>query len=319
MNCVHISFVRHHSACGAEQASRSAVCLCCFRVLLLLLNGSVCASETDGTFSVMTYNVHEYALTDRDGDGEADDPKPESECRAVVRLIAAQHPDILTVQEMGDSSVFEQFRRELLAAGLDYPYAELLQRGRMEINLAVLSRFPIVSVQHRTNEWYSIGDSKVPVARGFLDVEIQVNPQYRFRLLAAHLKSKVYSPLGQTEMRRNEARLLNKVIREILEKNPETNLLAAGDFNDDYNSAPVREVSGRRGGPMTDLRPADSVGDVWTYFWPSTDGFSRFDYLFVSDGMLREVIREQTRVVRDPLTGQASDHRPVMAVFRAAE
>ncbi len=290
------------------------------RVLLLvcLVLPLSCWPQAD-TFSVMTYNVHQYALMDREAGGEPNDLKPENARRAAVRLIAKEHPDVLAVQEMGGATVFAQFRDDLRAAGLEYPYADLLERGRMEINLAVLSRFPIVSVQHHTNEWYSIGESKVPVARGFLDVDIQVNPKYRFRLLAAHLKSKVYNPLGQTEMRRNEARLLNKVIRGILEKNPDINLLVAGDFNDDYNSAPLREVSGKRGGAMTDLRPVDSAGDVWTYFYDDVDGYSRFDYFFVNAGMLAEVIRKQTRVVRDPLTYEASDHRPVIAVFRAAD
>lgn len=277
-----------------------------------------CWPQADN-FSVMTYNLHQYALTDRDDGGEPDNPKPENARRAAVRLIAKEHPDVLAVQEMGGAAVFAQFQDDLRTAGLNYPYAELLEHGRREINLAVLSRFPIVSVQSHTNDWYSIGEAKVPVARGFLDVDIQVNPKYRFRLLAAHLKSKVYNPLGQTEMRRNEARLLNKIIRGILDESPRINLLVAGDFNDDYNSAPLREVSGKRGGAMTDLRPADSVGDVWTYFYGAVDGYSRFDYLFVNKGMLAEVVREQTRVVRDPLTHEASDHRPVVAVFRAAD
>ncbi len=287
-----------------------------FLVCLALPLG--CRPQAD-TFSVMTYNLCQYALTDRDGDGEPDDPKPESERRAAAALIAQERPDVLTVQEMGDAAVFTQFRDELHAAGQDYPYAERLNRGRMEINLAVLSRFPIISVQHHTNDWYSIGEAKVPVARGFLDVNIQVSPKYRFRLLTAHLKSKVYHSLGQTEMRRNEARLLNKVVRGILDENPDVNLLVAGDLNDDYNSAPLREVSGRRGGEMTDLRPVDSAGDVWTYFYAAVDGYSRFDYFFVSHGMLPEVVRERTRVVRSPLTYKASDHRPVMAVFRAVD
>lgn len=286
---------------------------------LLVFSGCSRQPALRETFSVMTYNLHQYALMDRDGEGPPDDPKPENELRAVIRLISKEHPDVLSVQEMGDATVFAQFRDDLRAAGMDYPYAELLERGRMEVNLAVLSRFPIVSVQNHTNEWYSIGEAKVPVARGFLDVEFQVNPQYRFRLLAAHLKSKVYSPLGQTEMRRNEARLLNKAVREILEEKPDINLLVAGDLNDDYNSAPLREVGGRRGGEMTDLRPLDSGGDVWTCFESATDCFSRFDYFFVSAGMLPEVVREQTRVVHDPLTYEASDHRPVIAVFRAAD
>jgi endonuclease/exonuclease/phosphatase family metal-dependent hydrolase len=267
----------------------------------------------------MTYNLRRYALMDRDGDGEPDDPKPETERRAALLLIAKEKPDVLSVQEMGDAAVFAQFRNDLRALGLDYSYAELQERGRQEVNLAVLSRFPVVSVRNHTNEWYSIGEAKVPVARGFLDVTIRVNPGYSFRLLTAHLKSKVYSPLGQTEMRRNEARLLNKMVRDILNENPEQNLLVSGDLNDDFNSAPLREVSGRRGGEMTDLRPVDSAGDVWTCFQESTDCFSRYDYMFVSAGMLPETVREQTRVVRDPLTYEASDHRPVMAVFRAAD
>ena len=287
-------------------------------LLVCLVLPLSCWPQAD-TFSVMTYNLHQYALMDCDDGGESNDPKPENARRAAVSLIAKERPDVLAVQEMGNATVFAQFRDDLRAAGVDYPYAELLERERREINLAVLSRFPIVSVQHHTNEWYSIGESKVPVARGFLDVSIQVNLKYRFRLLTAHLKSKVYNPLGQTEMRRNEARLLNKVIRGILEKDPDINLLVAGDFNDDYNSAPLREVGGKRGGPMTDLRPADSVGDVWTYFYGAVDGYSRFDYLFVNKGMLAEVARKQTRVVRDPLMYEASDHRPVIAVFRAAD
>ncbi len=282
----------------------------------LLLSGCERVPESN-TFSVMTYNLHQYALMDRDGGGEPDDPKPGNERKAVLALIAKERPDVLAVQEMGDETIFGQFREALCAVGLDYPYAELLQRGRIEANLAVLSRFPIISVQHHTNDWYSIGPAKVPVTRGFLDVSIQVNPQYQFRLISAHLKSKVHSPLGQTEMRRNEARLLNKNVRAILKGNPQVNLLVVGDMNDDYQSAPLREVAGRRGGKLTDLRPVDSVGDAWTYFMAFKDQYNRLDYLFVSEGMLPEVVKKQTRVVRDPLTTQASDHRPVIGVFKS--
>jgi len=284
----------------------------------LLLSGCDRSLEPE-SFSVMTYNLHQYALMDRDSGGEFDDPKPENEQKAVVALIAKERPDVLSVQEMGDEIIFGQFQKDLRLAGLDYPYAELLRRGRIEANLAVLSRFPIVSVQHHTNDWYSIGPAKVPVARGFLDVTIQVNPQYQFRLLGAHLKSKVHSPLGQTEMRRNEARLLNKNVRAILKDNPQVNLLVVGDMNDDYKSAALREVAGRRGGKLTDLRPVDFVGDAWTCFRDYVDEYNRLDYLFVSEGMLPEVIKEKTRVVRDPLTSQASDHRPVVGVFRAMD
>ncbi len=289
-----------------------------FLLLAFFILPFSCWPQTN-TFSVMTYNLRQYALTDRDSDGKDDDPKPENERRAVAELIIKERPDVLAVQEMGDAAMFVQFRDDLCKAGMNYPYAELLERGSRAINLAVLSRFPIISVQHHTNDWYSIGESRMPVLRGFLDVDIQVNPHYRFRLLTAHLKSKVYNARGQTEMRRNEARLLNKAIREIIEKNPGVNLLVAGDFNDDYNSTPLKEVSGKRGGEMTDLRPADSSGEIWTHFYAGSDIYSRFDYIFVSKGLLAETLRKRARVVRDSLTYEASDHRPVIAVFQAAE
>jgi endonuclease/exonuclease/phosphatase family metal-dependent hydrolase len=120
-------------------------------------------------------------------------------------------------------------------------------------------------------------------------------------------------------MRRNEARLLNKAVRGILDETPDINLLVAGDMNDDYASAALREVKGRRGGELIDLRPIDSVGDAWTCYQASTDSHSRFDYLFVSEGMKPEVVDDQTRVVRDPLTYKASDHRPIVGVFQVLE
>jgi endonuclease/exonuclease/phosphatase family metal-dependent hydrolase len=272
-----------------------------------------------GEFSVMAYNLCRYSLADRDGDGQKNDPKPSVEREAVIELIATAQPDILTVQEIGSPSVFEEFRYALRNAGLDYEHAEYLQRGQSEINMAVLSRFPIVSRQPHTADTYTIGDAEIPVLRGFLDVEIQVSPNYKFRLMSAHLKSKVFHALGQTEMRRNEARLLNKHIRKILKQAPEENLLLVGDFNDTYRSAPLREITGGKHEYLRDLRPCDEAGNVWTHFSPDIDQYDRIDYMLVSPGMEPEVVFERSRVISDPRTYQASDHRPLVAVFRDTE
>ena len=272
-----------------------------------------------GEFSVMTYNLGQYSLADRDGDGQKNDQKPKAQREAVVALIASARPDVLAVQELGSPSVYEEFRYALRNAGLEYEHAEYLSRGQSELNLAVLSRFPIVSRQPHTDDTYTIGDAEISVLRGFLDVEIQVNPGYTFRLMDAHLKSKVFHTLGQTEMRRNEARLLNKHIRKILKVSPEENLLVLGDFNDTYRSAPLREITGSKHEYLQDLRPRDEAGNVWTHFSPDIDQYDRIDYILVSPGMKPEVVTEKTRVLSDPLTYQASDHRPLIAVFRDSE
>ncbi len=266
----------------------------------------------------MTFNLHLYGPADRNGTGVLA-PKPEIERNAVVAIIARERPDVLAVQEIGNPTVFAEFRYALEKAGLEYPHTEYLQRGQSELNMAVLSRFPITDPQPRTEDRYGLGAAEVAVLRGFIDVEIQVRPDYRFRLMMAHLKARVFHALGQTEMRRNEARLLNKHIRNYLKDNPEINLLVLGDLNDTFQSAALREVMGSQQQYMRDVRPADSVGDVWTHFNPGEDEYSRIDYLLVSEGMRPEVVPDKTRVVRHSMNVIASDHRPILGVFKARE
>jgi endonuclease/exonuclease/phosphatase family metal-dependent hydrolase len=270
-------------------------------------------------FSIMTYNLHQYAFDDRDGDGQEDDPKPLGERRAVISIIVAEKPDVLAVQEIGSPEVFKEFQAGLENAGLIYKHVEYLRRGKHENNMAVLSRFPIINRQSHTNDTYSIGAAKVAVARGFVDVDIRVNDAYVFRLIVAHLKSKVFNKLGQTEMRRNEARLLSKHIRKALKSAPQLNLLVVGDMNDTYKSAALREVRGKTKKYLFDLRPRDVVGDTWTRVSITDDQYDRIDYLLVSAGMSSEVVVEKTHVVRHPEMFLASDHRPLVAVFHSRE
>ena len=298
-------------------------------VLLTLALSTGCGRKADshaesvapaaGEFSVMSYNLGRYSLADRDGDGQKNDPKPSGEREALIQLISAARPDVLAVQEIGSPSVFEEFRYALRNAGLDYEHTEYLQRGQSEINLAVLSRFPIISRSPHTDDTYTIGDADIPVLRGFLDVEIQANPGYKFRLIGAHLKSKVFHALGQTEMRRNEARLLNKHVRRLLKDSPDENLIVLGDLNDTYRSAPLREVMGGKEEYLHDVRPRDESDNVWTHFSPDIDQYDRIDYTLVSRGMQPEVVIGKTRVLSDPRTYRASDHRPLVVVIRGTE
>lgn len=274
------------------------------------------AGQTPDTFTVMSYNLMRYGLEDRDGDGQRNDPKPAHEQLAVHALILDARPDILVIQEIGDTNIFSALREELRSGGMDYPHADYLHRGRSEANMAVLSRFPIAERLHHTDERYTIGKAEIPVARGFLEATVDVRPDYRLRLLAAHLKSKVFHRLGQTEMRRNEARLLNNRVRAILRENPDENLLVLGDLNDHPLSAALREAIGQE---LHDVRPADERGDAWTHHARGMDEYARIDYLLVSPGLLPETVTQACRVVRHPLERAASDHQPVLGVFLAED
>lgn len=272
-----------------------------------------------GEFSVATYNLARYTLDDRDRDGQRNDPKPSAERAAQGSLLARLRPDVLAVQEIGPAGVFEGFLGDLRAGGLEYPHVEHVIRPGSDLGLAVLSRFPILERTPRMDDTYRIGGTNLPVLRGFADVVIEPAPGYRFRLIVAHLKSKVYHPLGQTEMRRNEARLLANHVRKALRGNPAMNLLVVGDLNDSPDSAPLHEILGNGSTRLIDLRPADAVGDVWTHQGRGVDIYSRIDYVLASPGMALEFVRDRSRAVRDPAVPQASDHRPLFAVFTARD
>ena len=272
-----------------------------------------------GEFSVMTFNLNQYALMDRDGNADTLEPKPRDEADAIIATIKDVSPDILAVEEMGDPSAWAEFKYSLRQAGLEYPNEEYLRRGKSELNMAVLSRFPIVERQSHTDDTYTIGPTQFPVMRGFIDIGIEVNPQYRLRLMVAHLKSKVFHSFGQAEMRRNEARLLNNHVRDALKDNPDANLLVVGDFNDDPTSAALREIRTYKHDTLLfDLRPTDTVGDAWTHR-ENDDNYHRIDYMLASRGLLPEMVTGKCFAVRSADLLRASDHRPIVATFVASD
>ena len=273
----------------------------------------------NGEFSVMTFNLHLYTLINRDGDTDTLEPKPRKEAKAIIETIRRASPDILAVQEMGGPEAWKEFKRSLQRAGLEYSHEVFLRNGNKELNIALLSRFPVSASQLHTNDLYTIGPTQFPVQRGIIEADIDITPSYRLRVLVAHLKSKAFHEYGQAEMRRNEARLLCNHVRDSLKENPDINLLVIGDLNDDPSSAPLQEITRYQDKAILhDLRPEDASGAAWTYRGLD-DNHARIDYLLASDGLLPESILAKTYVADFPALANASDHRPLVGTFVAAE
>jgi endonuclease/exonuclease/phosphatase family metal-dependent hydrolase len=295
--------------------------------ILLACAGKIFAAES---FTVATFNVENYFLT-QFGTRPV---KPEISRAKVAAAIAAIAPDVLALQEMGRFAAFTDLRRRLKAKGLDYPHHEWVVGPDPAIHLAVLSRFPMTAHSH-TNVMYQLDRRRFQVSRGFGEVRIRVNEKYTFTLLNAHLKSKRPVPVAsEAEMRLSEGRALRKIIEARLKANPDSNLLLVGDLNDTPNSAPLRNLLGRRAPRLLDLRPHERNGDqrthpanpkflsrriTWTTFYRKEDSFSRFDYLLAGPGMARELERQGTYVHAMADWGVASDHRPVVARFGAED
>ena len=268
---------------------------------------------------ICQYNVRNYldASPARPGQTYGTRAKPEKEIAALIQIIKEISPDILGVCEMGSPARFADFKKRLAAAGLGYTDSEYVPGADADRHLALVSRFPIVA-RHSVNDVaFELNGQPEKVRRGFLDVSIEITPEYRLRMVGVHLKSKLPAPEGEALLRRHEAEKLRQHLEEIMTANPEENLVAYGDFNDTKNEPMFQEVCGVRGSAtyMADLWARDNVGDRWTYYWSTADQYSRIDYIFVSPALFREVVKTKSTVYRSPEWSHASDHRPVYATI----
>ena len=294
-------------------------------VLLIWLFPSLSIAAT---FRVATYNVENYL----------DEPTQTriakcAEAKAKVRdSILALKPDVIALQEIGALSALQELRGSLKGAGLDLPYWEHVAGADTNVHVAILSKFPFTARRPRTNDNFLLGGRRFRVSRGFGEVDIQVTSNYCFTLITAHLKSKRPVPQAdEGDLRLEEAKLLREEIDARFQANPNVNLVVLGDFNDTKDSASTKMVIGRGRHKLVDTRPAERESDnaadaspearkiTWTHYFNKEDTYSRIDYILLSPGMAREWIRNGSYVLNIADWGAASDHRPVLATFEAAD
>ncbi|HOW64092.1 MAG TPA: endonuclease/exonuclease/phosphatase family protein [Candidatus Paceibacterota bacterium] len=298
------------------------------RFLIGLLAGAFpCLAAT---FTVASYNLNNYLdqpIGSRPAKSEAG--------RAKIREgLLAIKPDVLALQEIGGEKALRELRNSLRADGLEYPHWEHVRGFDTNIQVAVLSRFPIVARRPHTNENYLLHGRRFHSSRGFAEVDIAVNSRYQFTLITAHLKSKRQVPeADEAELRQQEARLLRGKVEARLASNPNANVVLLGDFNDTKDSPSLKLLVGKGPSALYDTRPAERNGDTapppapfmsaprvtWTYFYGKEDTYSRVDYILLSRGMAREWQRSGTYVLAFANWGIASDHRPIVATFEARE
>ncbi|HMJ65172.1 MAG TPA: endonuclease/exonuclease/phosphatase family protein [Candidatus Binatia bacterium] len=276
-------------------------------------------------FRIATYNVENYLLHSNETR-----PAKTAEGRAKVREhLLSIKADVLALQEVGGTAALEDIRKGLNDGGLVYPNAEIAFGWDTNIQVALLSRFPITARHFHTNDSYLLNGRRFHVSRAFLEADIRVNAQYSFTLITTHLKSRrPVAVADEAEMREQEAILLREKIDAQLNGNRNVNLVVLGDLNDVRDSKSTRGVIGRRPA-LIDTRPAERNGDnlpnpisrydprniTWTHFYGKEDTYSRVDYILLSPAMAREWVKEETYVFTASNWGLASDHRPITAAF----
>ena len=296
-----------------------------FRVsaVFLLFLIAPCASAREVIFAY--YNVENYLPMDRK-QGKLlvkNAPKPEAEVRALIQVLKSIKPDIVGVAEMGDRKMLADFQSRLRKAGMNLPHVEWVRGDdQNERHLALLSRFPIVSRNSLSEVPVELGGRRHRMGRGILDATVQIEPDYRLRLVGIHLKSKRPVPMyDQQTFRNREAVIVRNHIKKILTAKPEENLLVFGDFNDTKNEFAVREILGPPGSStsLRDLHLRDRSGLTWTHFWSYADVYSRIDYLLASRDLWPEINLRRSGIGDIRESRDASDHRALFTTISTAK
>jgi endonuclease/exonuclease/phosphatase family metal-dependent hydrolase len=302
-----------------------------FYPAIILLPLLLCARSAGAeTFRVATYNLESY-LNQPTQTRSAKLTAAKAKVREGIRAL---RPDVLALQEMGSTNALLELRDSLKAEGLDLPYWEHVAGFDTNIHVAILSKFPFTACRPHTDDSFLLSGRRFRVSRGFAEVDIQVNANYSFTLIAAHLKSRRAVAQGdEAELRLEEAKLLREWIEARFAANPSVNLVVVGDFNDTKDSASTKAVIGRGKHKLIDTRPAERNGDdapgsklatarrnvTWTHYYGKEDTYSRIDYILLSPGLAREWVANDTYVLTLPNWGIASDHRPIVACFEAQD
>jgi len=278
---------------------------------------------------VATYNVENYLDQPTESRPRVKSPEAKAKVRESIR---AADPDVIALQEIGSVSALLELRASLKAEGVDFPDWEFFSGMDTNVHVAVLSKLPIIARHSHTNETYLLDGHRFRVSRGFAEMEIRVNTNFTFTLIAAHLKSRRPVPQAdEAEQRLEEAKILRGVVDGHLTNHPNARLIVLGDFNDAKDSDAVKAIVGRGRFKLTDTRPAERNGDsasgensrfdprnvAWTEYYGKEDTYSRVDYILLSPAMARDWLPNETYVLALPNWGVGSDHRPIVATFVA--
>ncbi len=272
------------------------------------------------SFRFICYNVENWLTMDRHVDRKSlkDAPKPESEKQAVISILARHTPDVIGLSEIGQPSDLTEIQHRLKTAGLHFPYSHYAGGSDVVRHLGFLSRFPISSTSNPAELEYRLAGQTHTINRGILDATISVNGK-AYRFIGVHLKSKRESEQGDQEaIRLNEARLLRRHVNSILKEDADARLIVYGDFNDTRGMPTIKAVTGNYNDPtyLTAIPAKDSNGETWTQYWEANDIYSRFDFVMVTRALRQEVDFQAARIINDAEWSQASDHRPILMIFK---
>jgi endonuclease/exonuclease/phosphatase family metal-dependent hydrolase len=236
-----------------------------------------------------------------------------------IRSSAPGGPDLVALQEVENERALADLAREL--EGLGYRYRVFVPQQEVVTGVAFLSRLPVLGVRA-----LPVGSFQRAPLRQILEIEVEYRG-HRLRVLNNHWKAKSEGVRETEPGRKAAAEVLARRVGRLLAEEPEADLLALGDFNQNLEELEPWARATGLDDPWVEVPAARRGSAVFRGSWQTPDhvllspglrdrkGFTRPRGAFrvVRASFLLET---RTGFPRRFAAGGASDHLPLRLSLR---
>jgi endonuclease/exonuclease/phosphatase family metal-dependent hydrolase len=303
-----------------EAASREQTMQASFMTDSVLVKPADFEYTPDSAFKVLSWNVEHFvdAYDDPYIDNERENLPLENmplRLNLLLKALKKANADIVVLQEFESAKFLRQLAKDSLP-DIHYRYFADIPSHNWYMNVVVMSRFPMGIING-----YGSATTPLPAyvnEEGKKETQNQLNTRmwsidifpsenYSFLLTGVHLKA------GRGErnsaMRKGQLKLLVNHFNHMLAKNPEKNMMLAGDLN----ATPGSEELG-----LLLANPFLDAVDTAIYSHPANKPRWRLDYMLINENMQPEALENSIEVEhffsRDSMR-IISDHLPLMGAF----
>ncbi len=250
----------------------------------------------------------------------------ETDKEITAQALREVNADVFALQEIESLPVLDAFNSRYLGT-MKYRYRILIDSfDPRKIDVAILSRFPIISVQSHRQE-RNASNSAWLFSRDCLVVTLDVNGK-ELILYINHFKS-MMEGRNETHGRRKEQvdRVAAILVEKWQAKKYKGNFVVLGDFND-YPEGKTALTSLIQHPGLENVVKRLSPEDQWTHFYADKNEYKQLDYILLSKSLALinpgppAIMRKGLSFRAKQYTGprfpkvveeerQASDHAPV--------
>lgn len=244
---------------------------------------------------------------------ETTNAKPRQELIRLSESIRKLDADVVALQEVESRGYLQRFD-DVFLHDLGYEVVHFSGNDRRGSGLAVLTRIPVGQVVSNRHRSFAGPDGEMTrFSRDLLCVELLPSAGSKpFEVWVTHLKSKREGPEATEPKRMAEVTEIRRLFAARLLQDPDARILLCGDFNDTFDSNPIRTLigDGQLVKHFVDKLPNDPV----TYNLEPYQAM--IDFIFGSKSAAQAYVADTYRIENQTLEQSGSDHNPVVAEFK---